>query len=458
MNRSVPAAGGDLIVVGLGFGDEGKGATVDWLCAQGDVASVVRFNGGAQAAHNVIADGRHHTFRQFGSGALAGVPTYLAATMLVEPLALADEAERLATLGVDNPLSTITVHPNALLTTPVHAAANRTREDARGPVRHGSCGLGIGETTWYDLATRAGVRAGDRLENFTAPSDATGTAIRVRDCLDVRSLTRKLDALARFYRPLLDTGCHGHPGVDQLVEVYSQFAGAVRITDEAHLADAAGRLIYEGAQGVLLDERRGLHPYTTWTRTTPANARSIGRALGRPAATLGVLRTYQTRHGAGPLAGEDARLRVHRPERHNATGRYQGEWRVGPLDPVALRYAVAVCGRVDGLALTHLDAVDGAQYIHGYDYAGHRVDRLPLGADLRHQQRLTQVIADSAVTVRGLPKEPGELTAAVADLIGVPVLLTADGPDRKNRSAVPPQETSQSSDPSARVTPRAGRD
>ena len=437
MMRSQPVltADRDVIVVGLGFGDEGKGATVDWLCAQG-AASVVRFNGGAQAAHNVIADGRHHTFRQFGSGTLAGTPTYLAATMLVEPIALAVEAEALSDLGVDNPLSSVTIHPDALLTTPVHAAANRTREDARGAGRHGSCGLGIGETTWYDLATRAGVRAGEQLENFVAPSAATESAIRVRDCLDRRTLTRKLDGLAAFYRPLLDTGWHGHPDVADLVEVYSEFAGAVRIADERHLAAAAGRLIYEGAQGVLLDERRGLHPYTTWSRTTPANARSIGRDLGRTASTLGVLRTYQTRHGAGPLPGEDAGLRPVRPERHNATGAYQGDWRVGQLDPIALRYAVAACGRVDGLALTHLDTVDGARYIRGYDYAGHRIERLPLGEDLHHQQRLTRVVATSAVTLENLPAAPGELTAAVADLIGVPVVLTADGPDRKNRSVV----------------------
>ena len=116
------------------------------------------------------------------------------------------------------------MHPDALLTTPVHAAANRTREDARGAGRHGSCGLGIGETTWYDLATRAGVRAGQLLENFVAPSAAADLAVRVRDCLDERVLTRKLDALAAFYRPLLETGVHAHPEVARLVEVYTEFA------------------------------------------------------------------------------------------------------------------------------------------------------------------------------------------------------------------------------------------
>ena len=435
--RPLSSAGRDLIVVGLGFGDEGKGATVDWLCSEGRVAAVVRFNGGAQAAHNVIADGRHHTFRQFGSGTLAGVPTYLAATMLLEPIALADEAERLSELGVDNPLSAVTVHPDALLTTPVHAAANRTREDARGIVRHGSCGLGIGETTWYDMATRARVRAGDRLENFVAPGAATDTAVRVRDCLDERTLTRKLDALAEFYRPLLATGAHGHPDISQLVRVYREFAAAVRIADEGHLASlGTGRFIYEGAQGVLLDERHGLHPYTTWTRTTPTHARAIGRSLGRPTATLGVLRTYQTRHGAGPLAGEDAELGRIRPERHNATGVYQGGWRVGQLDPVAVRYAVAACGQVDGLALTHLDTITDAQYVRSYEYAGHGIARLPMGVDLGHQERLTRIVANSIVTLCALPQEPATAAAAIGELIGVRVVLTSDGPDRKNRSPV----------------------
>lgn len=428
------AADRDVIVIGLGFGDEGKGATVDWLCAQGGVGSVVRFNGGAQAAHNVIVDGRHHTFRQFGSGTLAGAPTYLAAGMLVEPIALAAEAEGLLRLGVVNPLAGVTVHPDALLTTPIHVAANRTREDARGAGRHGSCGLGIGETTWYDLATKAGVNAGQALENFCSPADATDLAVRVGDCLDDRVLTRKLDALAAFYRPLLDNGMHGHPAVDQLVEVYREFAGAVRIVDNAHLAAIEGRLIFEGAQGVLLDERRGLHPFTTWSRTTPTNAMGIGQTLGRRAAVLGVTRTYQTRHGAGPFASEDATLAPRRPELHNETGAYQGDWRVGQLDPIALRYAAQACGRVDGLSLTHLDTVTDARYVTGYRYAGHRVERLPIGTDLRHQRRLTGVVAGSEVTLATLPTEPGAVTETIAGLLGVPVVLTSDGADRKNRS------------------------
>ena len=150
---------------------------------------------------------------------------------------------------------------------------------------------------------------------------------------------------------------------------------------------------------------------------------------------MGVLRTYQTRHGAGPLAGEDGDLLRRRPERHNDTGVYQGQWRVGPLDPVAMRYAVEVSHGVDGLALTHLDLTTGADYVNGYSYGGHLVDRLPGGSSLDHQQRLANVVAGSEVTLAALPDEPAAVVDAVSRVIGAPVLLTADGPDRKNRSA-----------------------
>ena len=112
------------IVVGLGFGDECKGATVDWLCATTDVEAVVRFNGGPQAAHNVITpDGRHHTFAQFGSGSFHEIPTYLSKYMLVNPFNLLVEAEHLAELGVMDPMSLVYIDQDALLVTPYHRRA-----------------------------------------------------------------------------------------------------------------------------------------------------------------------------------------------------------------------------------------------------------------------------------------------------------------------------------------------
>ncbi|MDX3656712.1 adenylosuccinate synthetase [Streptomyces sp. ID05-26A] len=336
-----------VIVVGLGFGDEGKGAVVDALCAEGSVSTVVRFNGGAQAAHNVIADGRHHTFSQFGSGTLAGVPTWLSRYVLVEPIALATESRELEALGVANPLSLVSVDARALLTTPFHVAANRARERARGGDRHGSCGKGIGETAWYGLL--AGAREGDVVEGQRVLGEP-GPAPTVGDCRNPGALRRKLDALARFYEPLIGEG----PSVDDLVGLYGAFADAVRITNGDEGLFDAGRVVFEGAQGVLLDETYGFHPHTTWSTVVPRNAREL--LQGRPARVIGVTRTYQTRHGAGPLPTEDPAVLARFPERHNGTGEFQGAWRAGHLDANLLRYSVDCCGGVDGLAVTHLDA------------------------------------------------------------------------------------------------------
>ncbi|WP_007515555.1 adenylosuccinate synthetase [Pseudofrankia saprophytica] len=335
-----------VIVVDLGFGDAGKGTVVDHLCraaaAAGRPASaVVRFNGGAQAAHNVVTDDdRQHTFAQFGAGTLAGVPTHLSRYMLVDPLALAAEADHLAALGVPDPFGALTVHRDALLTTPYHAAANRARELARGTGRHGSCGMGIGETAAYALAY---------------PDDAP----RVGDCAHPARLRRLLGEL----RALLESelGPLPAPPVEDCVEVFGEFARTVRFVDDRHVVELlrAGPVVFEGAQGVLLDEWHGFHPYTTWSTTTFANAEKLLRDAGvdgGDVTRLGVLRTFTTRHGAGPLVSEDAALTAALPDRHNGVGRWQGAFRVGHFDAVAHRYAVEVAGGVDAVALTHLDA------------------------------------------------------------------------------------------------------
>ncbi|MBW4718378.1 adenylosuccinate synthetase [Saccharothrix obliqua] len=398
---------GHVVVVGLGFGDEGKGAVVDALCADGSVSAVVRFNGGAQAAHNVVAGGRHHTFSQFGSGTLAGVPTVLSRHVLVEPLALAAESRELAALGVPDPLRLLSVDADALLTTPWHVAANRAREDARGRDRHGSCGKGIGETVWYSLLADA--RPGDVVEDQVVPG-TPGEAPRVGDCASPRALRRKLDALARCYAPLVGD----RYGVDDLVAVYREFADAVRFTsgDEVGRLADRGRLVFEGAQGFLLDERHGFHPHTTWSSVTPRNAREL--LGGRPARVLGVTRTYQTRHGAGPLPTEDPAVRDRFPERHNGTGEYQGAWRAGHLDAVLLRYAAAVCG-VDALAVTHLDA-DDLSVATSYRHTGGTTTRLRRGV----------LPAGCAPVLEPLPDPETWL----AREFGVPVEVAGRGPDR----------------------------
>ncbi|MFE1594843.1 adenylosuccinate synthetase [Nocardia sp. NPDC058705] len=404
-----------VVVVDLGFGDAGKGATVDWLCAAEvdlGVAAVVRFNGGAQAAHNVVADGRHHTFAQFGSGTFSGVPTWLSRHMLVEPIALAAESEQLAALGIRDPLGLLAVDERALLTTPIHIAANRAREDARGSSRHGSCGRGIGETAWYAL-------------EHDAPT--------VADCRTPTVLRAKLDRLAAHYERLIGPSVHGYESIDAMVAMYGDFARAVRITGGEELARVAqvGRLVFEGAQGVLLDEWRGLHPHTTWSTVEPRNARAMIREIGGTATVLGVTRTYMTRHGAGPLPTE-APLRI--PEPHNDTGHYQGAFRQGHLDPILLRYAVDVCGGIDGLVVNHLDVPGTLCAAKAYDTLSGRLTELTPGRwrDLDHQQQLTDQLACATPVLTPIDGDPATW---LAECLQVPVAITGHGPDRRDRTA-----------------------
>jgi adenylosuccinate synthase len=429
------------IVIGLGFGDEAKGSTVDYLCSLGGVSSVVRFNGGGQAAHNVIVDGKHHTFRQFGSGTLAGVPTFLSRFFLINPWQLAAESEDLGELGVVDPLGLITVSPDALVVTPVHIAANRSREDLRGADRHGSCGLGIGETVWYDLAARQGLAAGETLFDIMAMLPAAEPALRVKDCFDPQTLRDRLMALTAFYAPLIGESRHGHPTVREMSLDLMDFIRAVKVRDDAgHISALAvdGSLVFEGAQGVLLDEWRGFHPHTTWSSTLPLNAQALLAEAGQQRAeVVGVLRAYGTRHGAGPFPTEDPALKAALPEPHNGEGRYQGAWRTGHLDLVALRYAAEVCrehGGLDALALTHLDTLAAQE---GNVRVALRYDGIaepfPLGdyRDLAHQEKL-RMSAQTAVPVLE-PLIAAEVLGLVQDVLGAPVRIVAHGPRREDR-------------------------
>ncbi|SDT79079.1 adenylosuccinate synthetase [Actinoplanes derwentensis] len=391
---------GHVAVVDLGYGDAGKGTVVDALCAAEPRRAVLRFNGGAQAAHNVITeDGRHHTFAQFGSGTLRGVPTHLTRFMVVDPLALAGEA---AALG--NPFHLLTVDGDALLATPWHRRANHRREIGRGDSRHGSCGMGVGETMSYALS------------HADAP--------RVSDVLSPARLRRRFAALRDFY---------DDPEVplDDVVEAFTAFGETVRIVGSEFTSRllCEGPCVFEGAQGVLLDEWRGWHPYTTWSTTTFDNVQEICPAFSR----LGVVRTYTTRHGAGPFVTEDPSLDL--PERHNGRDRWQGAFRTGHFDAVAHRYAIEVAGGVDALAITHLDVPERCPELRictSYDI-GKRIDPGPF-RDLDHQERLGAELAAArpAETFR-----PDDWCDAISTELGAPVYLESYGPTSADKKLRP---------------------
>lgn len=341
-----------FVVAGLGFGDEGKGSIVDHLTRVHDAKTVVRYNGGAQCAHNVVlADGRHHTFAQFGSGSFVpGVTTFLSRHMLVNPGALLNEGEHLQSLGLSDIFHRMVIDRDVLITNPFQVAANRIREISRGDGRHGSCGMGIGETRadaldGFELFARD-LESPKVLERKLKES-------RERKMLDMRHL----EAASEAQKPEWDLLC-SPSAVGKVMERYQQFmASPVRLSDEGYLRDrmANAPAVFEGAQGVLLDQDHGFQPYTTWSDTTFKQADTILKGCGADVTRVGVLRAYATRHGAGPFPTEDPELDLE--DEHNGYGDYQREFRVGHFDQVLFDYALQVCGGVDMLALTHLDRI-----------------------------------------------------------------------------------------------------
>lgn len=326
-----------ILVCDLGFGDAGKGSVVDALTRRYQAHTVVRFNGGCQAAHNVVLpNGMHHTFAQFGSGFFAGAKTYLSEFMLVEPLAFLNEANHLKSLGHKEPEKTVFVNQDAVVTTPFHIIANRIRETERGCNRIGSCGMGIGETM-QDLLD--------------------GLYLTVGDLLDHKVLIEKLQVIRA--RKLQQFGIDFGLSLNEFLPKYGQFIKSVNVVSSEFFSDIAqnGVIIFEGAQGVLLDEWYGFHPYTTWSTTTFENAENVLKGYLGEIIKLGLTRSHMVRHGPGPFPTEDLSVKNQVIELHNKFGEWQRDVRLGWLDLPLLRYALDVVRGVDYLGLTHLDQV-----------------------------------------------------------------------------------------------------
>jgi adenylosuccinate synthase len=337
-----------VIIQGLGFGDEGKGATVDFLTRELSADLVVRSCGGSQAGHNVVLpDGRCHTFSQFGAGTLAGAATYLGEQMIINLPAMHREAEHLMVLIDENPFERLVVHPRALVSTVYHQQLNRLRELARGADRHGSCGHGIGETrNYWLLHGQDAVFAADLADRDTLAGKLE--LLRQRVLLEAQEFGDLVPKDERwrlnvFMEPVNQTAC-------ELRHMAKPLAFQSVLPDYS-------TAIFEGAQGVLLDEWRGFHPYTTWSTVTLHHALAMVEESGADeVCTLGVTRAYMTRHGAGPLPTWDPEMDATLTDPNNPTNAWQGTIRRGWLDLVLLRYAVAAAGGpLDGLVLNNVD-------------------------------------------------------------------------------------------------------
>lgn len=433
------------ITVDLSFGDAGKGTTTEYLAATSESAAVIRFNGASQAEHNIVTpDGRQHTFSQFGAASfLPDVPTHLSVDMLVNPLNMFLEAQHLIDIGVTDIWQRLTVDRFARVVTPYHQAGNRLRELVRGGGRHGSTGQGVSEAVldWMfrpDLT----IHAGDLMTRDIA------RRLEAQRC-------NKLSQMAAMGAPtdnaewemLQDRSLPA-----MYAEDYAIWAGLVRVVEPDYLTVLARRyehLVFEAAQGVLLDEKRGFHPHTTWSNTTPDNARRQLEDIqfSGPVTTLGIVRSYTTRHGFGPFVTEDRSLDGPLKEYFNGTGPWQGRFRIGHFDALAHRYALAAIGGVDGLVITGLDrtailpdwkcaagynvpdTTDIEQYFTLDDVgvaSGIKVGRY---GDKAYISRLTQLLFDAKPVYQpSVDSSPETVTAAIEKRLGTPVVLTSHGP------------------------------
>ena len=439
------------LVVDLGFGDAGKGTLTDHLTRARGAHTVVRFNGGAQAGHNVVTDdGRHHTFAQFGAGSFVpGVETWLTRHVVVHPTALIVEARHLERAGVTDPLSRVTVSHLAKVVTPFHQSATRLRELARRDARHGSCGVGVGEVM-LDATTHGEViRAGELADTRSLRRSLIRTQARKRD--ELGDVLRAVEGVAEAERDAL---AFSSPTViDAWIDALEEWRERVRVIDDSRFGDVLrrdGAVVFEGAQGVLLDEWRGTHPHTTWSTCTFDNALELLREHGHDGDVhrLGVVRAYSTRHGAGPLPTEDPSLTASLDEPHNPLGAWQGAFRAGWSDRALTRYAIAACGGVDALAVTHLDRlamraswrVCERYHARDEDRALFEANAPALGPwqDLAFQERLTRALTRVEPVYDEVSNEPEGYVDALERSLGAPVAITSWGPrarDKRARSA-----------------------
>ena len=310
-----------IITVGLEFGDEGKGLATDHHAAPyGADALVVRFNGGAQAGHTVLTpDGRRHVFSHVGAGAFTGAATYLSRFFVCHPMLLQRELAALRALGA---APRILVDRACMVTTPFDVMVNQALEAARGSGRHGSCGLGFGETIEREEVGGIALRAG-------ALVDEGRLLARLRR-IRVEYLPRRLSALGIDALPAAarDDGL-----IERFVDDLRRFVAAVELVDLRVLREQRA-LLFEGAQGLLLDMDRGHFPHVTRSSTGLTNVLALAREAGLTDLDVSyVSRCYATRHGAGPMRHELAEPPF--PglvDRTNEANRWQGRLRYGWLD------------------------------------------------------------------------------------------------------------------------------
>lgn len=332
-------------VIGSGYGDEGKGLMTDYLAYREAVPVVVRTNGGAQAGHSVqTPDGRRHVFHHIASGALAGAPTHLSQFFVSHPLFFMRERKTILDLDGN---AAVSIDPRSIVTTPYDMMINQVMEKARGGARHGSCGMGFGEAIERSLNEEFALTVGD----FEKGAD------HVRDTLDrIRRewVAERLHRLGVDTLPPLEADLLGSADlVERFIEDCASFWNAISVRDDATLGDG---VLFEGAQGLLLDQDYGSFPHVTRSNTGLKNMTAVAREAGISRIDVTYMtRAYATRHGAGPFAHEDVRTPwLSMVDPTNQPNDWQGTIRTAPLDIDAVSAAIKhdLCHAGDGVEVS----------------------------------------------------------------------------------------------------------
>jgi len=414
-----------VVVVGAQWGDEGKGKVTDFLARQADV--VVRYQGGSNAGHTVHVNDQEFRLHLVPSGILyPGTICVIGNGVVVDPGALVSELDHLEARGVDT--SGLRISDRAHVIFPYHHLLDAAEEDQKGQLRIGTTRRGIGPS-YADKAARIGLRMADLLD------------WPLFEELVTRNLQAKNNLLSKVYGlPTVDPG--------EILDNYRKYAERLRpyITDTSLLVnnalDRGQSVVFEGAQGTMLDIDHGTYPYVTSSHPTAGGA-CIGAGIGptRVDVVVGVVKAYTSRVGDGPFPTELSDelgnwLRERGGEYGTTTGRPR---RVGWLDAVALRYAVRVSG-IDGIAITKLDVLSGLDVLKiavGYQYQGEVLTEVPASAAVMYRcEPVYEELAgfrESLQDVRsmdGLPAAARAYLQRIEELLGVPIVLVSIGSER----------------------------
>jgi len=416
----------NVVVVGSQWGDEGKGKIVDWLSERADV--VVRFQGGHNAGHTLVIDGKVYKLSLLPSGVVrSGKMAVIGNGVVIDPWALADEIDRLGELGVVINRDNLRIAENATLILPLHGELDAMREAAAGAGRIGTTKRGIGPA-YEDKAGRRAIRVMDlqnlsslpgKIERILVHHNALRRGLGEAE-IDGAELVRQLEELAPRLLPYMDVSW--------------------KLLDDARRTGK--RILFEGAQGMLLDIDHGTYPFVTSSNTVASQA-ATGSGIGPQALNyvLGITKAYTTRVGQGPFPTEqDNDIGRMLGERGHEFGTVTGrQRRCGWFDAVLVRQAIKASG-IDGIALTKLDILDGFEEIKvcvGYTLEGEEIDHLPSAQGAQAKVKpVYETLEGWEGTTAGarswndLPAQAVKYVRHIEELIECPVAMLSTSPER----------------------------